>query len=235
MLFLFGCQNQEKEIDGFIIRGDIKNSNNNELLVLKFVDGKTEIDSILIVNNKFEYSGKVEEPYFMQLLIRDDKSTKGILSNSGKLTEFLIENSEIFIEGNSMEYDSVKVSGSKSDAILKEYLAKDKILSSEWNTLKIEYDKSVESNDTINRKKIGKELNNILQVQRIDLLKKYVSDNSNSVIGGLLPTFCTLEDVLTKENYEEIYNMLSEKIKNSQYGKSLFRKFNEVELSLGLN
>ena len=62
------------------------------------------------------YSGKVKEPYFVQFLIKEGEST------SGKLTEFMIENSEILVEGNSTAYDSVRVSGSQSDKILKEYL-----------------------------------------------------------------------------------------------------------------
>ena len=64
---LFGCNTQEKKLDGFIIKGNVKNLNNSKLLVLKFVNGGIEVDSISVVNNKFEYSGKVKEPYFIQL------------------------------------------------------------------------------------------------------------------------------------------------------------------------
>ena len=219
---LFGCQIQKEKIDGFIIKGNIKNLNNSQLLVLKFVDGGIEGDSIYVVNNKFEYSGKVKEPYFIQLLIKDGKSTKG------KLTEFMIENSEITIEGNSTEYDSVKVSGSSSDEILKNYLKEDNELNTRWNTLKLEYDKYVELNDSINKRKTAGELNTILQVDRVNLLKKYVKENSNTTVGALLPSFCTIENALNKKDYEEIYGMLSEEIKQTQYAKSLFDKFNKI-------
>ncbi|MGK0308899.1 MAG: hypothetical protein ACI8RP_001866 [Urechidicola sp.] len=220
---LIGCQNQAHKLNGFIIKGNVKNLNNSELLVLKFMNGGIEGDSISVVNNKFEYTGKVKEPYFVQLLIKNGKTTKG------KLTEFMIENSEIIIEGNSTEYDSVKVSGSKSDKILKEYLKKDQTLDTKWNELKLEYDTYVESNDTINLKKVGKELNYILQVERIGLLKKYVSDNSSSTVGALLPNFCTIENVLTKENYKELYDSLSEEIKTSGYGQGLLEKSKETK------
>jgi hypothetical protein len=220
---LIGCQSQAQKLDGFIIKGNVKNLNNSELLVLKFMNGGIEGDSISVVNNKFEYTGKVKEPYFVQLLIKDGKTTKG------KLTEFMIENSKIIIEGNSTEYDSVKVSGSKSDKILKEYFEKDQTLDTKWNELKLKYDKYVESNDTINRKKVGKELNYILQVERIGLLKKYVYDNSNSTVGALLPNFCTIKNALTKENYKELYDSLSEEIKTSDYGQGLLEKSKETK------
>jgi hypothetical protein len=220
---LIGCKNQEKKLDGFIIKGNITGLNNSELLVLKFINGGIEIDSIAVVNNNFKYTGKVKEPYFIQLLIKDGKTTKG------KLSEFMIENSEIIIKGNAPEYDSIQVSGSKSDKILKEYLEKDDVLATKWNELKLEYDKYVESNDTINRKKIAKKLNYILKEERIGLLKTYVFNNSNSTVGALLPNFCTIENALTKENYKELYNSLSEEIKKSDYGQELLEKSKEIE------
>lgn len=220
---LIGCQSQEKKLDGFIIKGNVNSLNNSELLVLKFINGGIEGDSISVVNNKFEYTGKVKEPYFIQLLIKDGKITKG------KLAEFMIENSEITIEGNSTEYDSIKVSGSKSDKVLKEYLRKDQLLATKWDNLKLKYDKYIESNDTINRKKVAKELNYILQIERVDLLKKYVSDNSDSTIGALLPNFCTIENALTKENFKELYNSLSEEIKKSDYGQGLLEKSTKIK------
>ena len=222
-LLLIGCQSPEKKLDGFIIKGNVNNLNNSELLVLKFLNGGIEGDSISVVNNKFEYTGKVKEPFYVQLLIKDGKTTKG------KLTEFMIENSEIIIEGSSIEYDSVKVSGSKSDKILKEYLQKDQVLGTKWDDLKLKYDKYIELNDTINRKKSGEKLNYILQVERVGLLKKYVSENSSSTVGALLPHFCTIENALTKENYKELYNSLSEKIKKSDYARGLLEKSKKLK------
>lgn len=221
ILLIFGCQNQKEKLDGFLINGNVKNLNNSELLVLKFVNGGIELDSISVTNDEFQYSGKVKEPYFIQILIRDGKETKG------KLTEFMIENSEITITGNSIEYDSVVVSGSNSDKILKEYLKKDEVLSSKWNDLKLEYDKYVELGDTTNRKAIAKKLNYILNEERVGLLKKYVSDYSNTTVGALLPSFCTIENALTKEDYKALYESLSEEIKKSDYGMGILEKSKE--------
>ena len=218
-LCLIGCQNQEKN-KGFVIKGEVKNLNNNELLVVKFVDGGMELDSILVLNNKFEYTGIVKEPYFVQLLLSEGNSTKG------KLTEFMIENAEIIIEGSDTNFDSIQVSGSKSDRILKEYFKKDEALSLQWNLLKIEYDTYVESNDTINQKEIKKKLNTILKINRVGLLKRYVKENSHNIVGPLLPIFCTLENVLTENDYEEMYNTLGDEIRKTDYGQTLFQKFN---------
>ena len=218
---LIRCQNQEKKTEGFKVKGNVNGLNNSKLLVLKFVNESIEIDSINVVNNKFEYTGKVLEPYFIQFMIKEGKNTKG------KLTEFMIENSEITVEGNSIEYDSVKVSGSTSDKVLKNYLKDDNLLNEKWDNLKLEYDQYVELNDTINKKKTADKLNVILQVDRVNLLKQYVKENSNTTVGALLPSFCTIESALTEKDYQNFYNILSEEIKQTQYAKNLFSKFNK--------
>lgn len=222
ILSFLSCKYQKEKLDGFIIKGNVKHLDDNELLVIKFDNGGMEIDSIPVINNKFKYAGKVKEPYFIQLLIKEGNETKG------KLTEFMIENSEITITGNSIEYDSIKVVGSKSDKILKEYLKKEESLRSKWNTLKVDYDKYVKLGDSINRKKVAEKLNYILKEERVGLLKKYVSNYSDTTIGALLPNFCTIENVLTQEDYKVLYNSLSDKIKKTDYGKGLLVKSKSI-------
>ncbi|NQZ85916.1 MAG: DUF4369 domain-containing protein [Winogradskyella sp.] len=220
LLFIFSCQ--KNNLEGFLLKGDVKGLNNSTLLVLKFIGDNMELDSISVSNDKFEYKGNVDEPYFVQLLIKDGKSTKG------KLTEFMLENSKIEITGNSIEYDSVKVKGSKSDKTLKKYFADDKLLSDKWDKLKVDYDKFVEENDTINRKKIAKQLNQIVQVDKVNLVKKYVRENSNSKIGALIPNFCTIENELNQNDWKEIYEYLTPEIRETGYGKRILKKLDTI-------
>ena len=65
----------------------------------------------------------------------------------GKITEFILEASDIYIVGCSKEYEDVKVFGSKSDKILKEYLAADNLLDVRWNKLKKEKDEFERAGD----------------------------------------------------------------------------------------
>ncbi|NNK87504.1 MAG: DUF4369 domain-containing protein [Flavobacteriaceae bacterium] len=219
-VFLFlGCQHTKQPIDGFTVKGDINGLGNSKILIIKFVDNGMELDSIFPENDSFTYSGKVKEPYFIQMLVSTSDST------TNKLTEFMIENSEISVTGNTVDYDSVKVSGSKSDRILKEYFKEDESLNARWNELKLEYDQAVASNDSVQRKTLAKELNKIFKVDRVGLLKKYVADHANTTVGALIPAFCTIEDALTTEDYREIYNMLSDSIKISGYGQNILEKF----------
>lgn len=71
---------------------------------------------------------------------------------------------------------------------------------------------------------MGVELNKILFDQRIPLLKKYVYVNKNNIVAALLPNFCTLQNVLRKEDYFEMYQSLAEKMKQTDYGKSVYER-----------
>lgn len=62
--------------------------------------------------------------------------------------------------------------------------------------------------------------------ERIPLLKKYFNENSNTIVGALLPNFCTLNEVLKKEDYLEMYNALTLSMRKSDYEKISFEKTN---------
>jgi uncharacterized protein DUF4369 len=205
-----------------MVKGNIGGLNDSKIMVLRFIGNSFEVDSISPENNQFEYTGKVEEPYFVQFLIKNEES-------STKLCEFMLENSEINITGNSIDFDSVKVSGSESDKILKDYFSEDKLLDEKWDDLKLKYDQYVESDDTLNRKSSAKKLNHIIQVERVELVKKYVREYSNKKTGALIPSFCSIEDKLTKEDYTEIYNYLTPEIQQTGYGKRILEKITGEE------
>jgi hypothetical protein len=125
-------------------------------------------NSVQAENNKFSFTGEIGEPYFVQILIKEGSST------SGKLTEFMLEASNIFIKGTEPKYEKVTVEGSRSDAVLKAYFVEDNVLTSRWDSLKVFYDKAVELNDSTARKHYAQKLNHITQVDRVELLRDYV-------------------------------------------------------------
>ncbi len=212
---MIGCKQQEPALEGFEVKGEVDGLGNSELLMIKFVNGGIELDTLTSQNDAFTYTGEVNEPYLVQLMVKQGDT------NTIKLTEFMLENSRISVSGNAVAYDSVRVSGSESDRVLKAYFKEDDALMEQWNGLKLEYDQAVQAGDTTARKKLARQLNKILQEDRVGLLKEYVYEHSNTTVGALLPAFCTIEDVLTPEDYNELYEVLSDSIKVTDYGKNL--------------
>ncbi len=207
-------QAQTPTQEGFVVQGNIKGLGNSQITVIKIIGDDFDIDHITSHNDRFTYRGQVEEPYFVQLLLKKD-------SVSRKLCEFMLENSQITITGSATAYDSVQVSGSKSNEVLKKYFAEDNLLDAKWDRLKLEYDKYTEAGDTLNRKRVARQLNHILQVEKVALLKRYVKQYNDQIVGALLPNFCTLKDVLTSADYAEMYEMLTPAIQQSGYGQSI--------------
>ena len=201
------------------LKGNIVGLKSDSLLILKIKGALFEGAKIKVVNGIFNYTDQIGEPYLIQLfkLTSTDKT-------DGKLAELLVEPALITIEAKSDSFEEVRIKGSKSDAILKNYLEEDRQIVNKWERLKIDYDKYVVQNDTLNKKKVGILLNQILFGERIPLLKKYVKANHHNIIGALLPNFCTLKDVLKKEDYLEMYHMLTNDMKNSDYAKSTLNR-----------
>lgn len=218
LMLLASCQETEKPIDGFLVEGDVKGLGDSQILVLKLINGNLELDTIQPLDDKFTYTGKVKEPYFIQMLTIAGDST------TGKLAEFMLENSRISVTGNSIEYDSVTVSGSVSDKVLKAYFKEDDALTAEWDALKVKYDAAVEAKDSIERKKLAKQLNQIFKGDRVELLKKYVTEHKDTKVGALIPAFCTIENALTPADYRELYDTLADSIQQTDYGQELLSR-----------
>lgn len=197
------------------IKGNVIGLKSDSLLILKVKGSVFEGAKVKVVDGVFNYKDKIGEPYFIQLF-----KLKHTGETDGKLAEFVVEPGIITVEGKSDSFEDISIKGSKSDLVLKSYLKDDQKIVDKWERLKIDYDKYTSQKDTLNKKKIGLQLNEILFKERIPLLKKYVKANYNNMVGALLPNFCTLKALLKSEDYLEMYNMLTSEIKTSNYAKS---------------
>lgn len=204
----------------FKVKAHVVGLKNDSLLVLKWSGKQASAEKVGVHDGNFEFEGAISEPYFLQLF----KIRNGSRETEGKLTEFLAESGNISIYGKSPEFSRIEIKGSSSDKVLKAYLKEDQKMAEQWNLLKVEYDKYVLQKDTLRRKAAGEELNRILFKQRVPLLKQYVAKYNNTILGALLPNFCTLQEVLRKEDYLAMYQLLSPAMQMTNYGKSIYEK-----------
>ena len=204
----------------YLIKGKVEGLLSDSLMILKFKGENIEAAKINVTKGFFKFKDSISEPYFIQMLKLSNEAGK----TDGKLTEFLVESGKITIKGSSDKYESIKIKGSKADLALKRYLEEDKSLQKKWDSLYTIYEDYVLKEDTINRKSVGQTLNNITFEQRVPLLKKYVRQYNYNIIGALIPNFCSLQEVLKKEDYLEIYNLLDEKMRKTNYGQNIFEK-----------
>ncbi len=220
LLSASGLQAQGK----YTVYGDVRGLDNERLMVLSFVGDKLTMDIVPVTNNQFQFSGELEAPRWVQLLLLKDGSDT---ETTGKLTEFILEASDIYVVGCSKEFKDVKVYGSKMDKVIKAYLREDRELADKSTRLYEQMQQYLSQADSVNAQKLKADILKVIYEERIPLLKSYVRENSNSMIGATLPVFCTLGKKLRKEDYEEMYNSLSEEIRNSKFGENLKSVFTD--------
>lgn len=199
--------------DTFFVEAHIAGLQDTEILILRYDEG-VQIDTIHSVGGKFSYSGSVANPMQVQFLAQVDTTFQ-------KLADFILENSNITVEGSLFNLNDIKISGSQLDKILKAYLDKDQILENKWDSIKIIYDDFKKINDSANIKKYADQLDKILREDRVNLLKSYVLEYYNETAGALIPNFCSIGDILSAHDYLEMYHILSADTKQSYYGQMI--------------
>lgn len=116
--------------------------------------------------------------------------------------ELFLDNSLWKVTGTYQEYNDAAVLGSGIDAQWKQYFKEDQQLV----------------------KNASFKGDPVVVHQRKELLKKYVKDLHSSYAGALIPNFCTIEKSLTPADWIEIYDFLSEDMKDSYYGRKIKAK-----------
>src|SRR5690606_11391022 len=101
-ILLFSCK-KDHASKGFVINGTIQNAPDSSKVVM-YLYPNTEIivDSTIIINEKFQFIGKVERPKLAMLRIESTRDSK----------MFWLENEKINISGEKGIFVSSKVSGS---------------------------------------------------------------------------------------------------------------------------
>lgn len=209
-ILIVSCTNKEEK---FIIQGTVKGIEDNTPILLlnsgSITSSNIPVDSTTVVNEKFTFSGRVDQPKEFYIII---KSTMDF-------TSIWIENSMITFKAETKKFMDAKISGSKTQRI-------DDLLMDRLNPLykaqepidKIaieRFDKYPDSifNDSITLKQAEgeKKINACIR----EFIKDYPS---NSLSASLLNVYKTN---LEKEVVSELYALMNEETKNTVYGKSV--------------
>jgi hypothetical protein len=196
--------------NGYTIKGHVDGLTDNSKIYL--IDGgrRKTIDSAIVKNETFTLKGDLSEAAHTYLF----------LGKSKKLADILLDNREIFVSGSEPSYDSIKVSGSEIDKQWKEWYGADQRIGYRRYQLNQISKSLTEKGDTAAGNKI-KAIADELMNDRILLLKQSVKRNGDSPAGAVLPTLCTIQDQLTKDDVLQMYNSLSAKMKNTYFGNEI--------------
>ena len=198
---------------GYEVTGQISGLADGTRLYL--IDGsrRVRIDSATVQQGHFTLRGKVAEPVHTYLYAGRGRT-------STKLTDILLDNQHVEINGSKPLYDDVIVSGSDIDRQWKEWFREDARLAQRRADLGQRATARLAQPDTAGAGTLRHERTQV-QRERITLLKAYVRRYHDTAVGAALPNLCTLSASLTGADYQEMYQSLTPRWQQSTMGREV--------------
>lgn len=205
-----------KAQNGYDIHGNIHGLIDNTKIYLINSGERKIIDSAFVKNEKFILKGRLKDVIHTYLYE----------GKTNKLADILLDNRKVKVLGETPNFDSVKVTGSDIDQQWKQWFNDDqKIGYLRYRIVEVT-ESLISQKDTVNSI-ILRQITDDLLKDRINLLKTYVKKYSNFPSGAVLPTLCTIQEKLTKNDLLEMFNSLSPKMQRTYLGKEVKKLSNE--------
>jgi len=222
VILFYGCNKNSEKINAknFIIIGNIKNIPNNNKVYLKTQENGelTILDSTIVIDEKFEFNGKIDKPIIYGVFLNNTKDAIGIF----------MENETITIEAFKDSLASSKISGSKTNDEYLDFVKKSNIIISKMNVLFPEFQKARAENDAEKLKEINKKMQEISNANTRFTLE-YARQHPNSYIGALALHSIINIPTVEKDTIKKIYNSFSDFVKKGDFALKT-KTFLETEI-----
>lgn len=214
-LLFFACKSEPARTD-YIIKGTAKDVYNGIRVHLNTIDAngrESLLATEMVVNEGFSFKGVAETP---------DLATISINSIPGKLP-FMLENSEIHIDIDKSNLAESKVTGSKSHQDFEAYQSgllaiKNDVLSNNTVITPANPEKELSLKELRSKQLIA------IETETQDYTIKFIKENKDSFYSLFLIEQETRKASFDIENYMDIYNNLSSRLKSSTAGVAVKTK-----------
>ncbi|MDN5211859.1 TlpA disulfide reductase family protein [Fulvivirgaceae bacterium BMA12] len=205
LLPLISC-NPDKNQERFEVNGIAKNIPDSTVVTIS--TNNKIIDSTIVLNEKFHFSGSVEKPTNVYLIVKNSRDYKS----------FWLENKVISFEGEKGKFMDSKITGSKTqleDDLLYVRTGPFREIQDSLGqilrdrTLRKSYRDSVWAEYNATRKKEGEAYQNFIEEFPNSLVSAHVLNIYKTTWG--------------KEKTSQLFELASEEIKQSENGKSIAR------------
>ncbi|MDP4292343.1 MAG: hypothetical protein Q8908_14790, partial [Bacteroidota bacterium] len=207
------------EINGYIENIDTASNkapfNQGTNIILRFLNFKKS-DTVQLFNHAFKFKGDVPEPSVAMI----DYPSGGVkvLIDSNSYNVYL---KEVQIDKIHYTYKDTIITRSKYFNLWRSFGDDLTLLYQNKSKLLNEIDK-MRNTDSISNLK--NKINEIDEKMAYDYKEVAINNPGNYAIAY----FLSAAPDFSYKNYIDIYNVLSEKVKNSYYGKKLFEKLNSI-------
>jgi peroxiredoxin len=201
---LFSCNEKPEEQRGFTLTGHVKNVPDSTMVVMS--RNNIDLDSAMVMDEKFRFSGEVEEPYSVFLMF----------SGIGEYTTLWLENSDIELSAEKGNMRDRVVTGSeiqKEDDLLDERIKPfQQARDSAFAVLR-------EENISEARRDSVSAFLRDLRKREIKVTQEFVRENPQTVVGTYILNF--YKTTWGREVTEELYADLPAERRDSKDGKMI--------------
>ena len=222
--FLILSCNSETKRDGYVINGNAKGIYNGIRVYLKAIDQNNrpvDMDSAVVMNEKFTFEGKVMVPQMSLLSINSVRGTLPII----------LENSEMTIDVNKDNLNESNILGSKSNEGLNTYNKSMMDLNKRRQEISLALREAAQSNDEAQTAVLNKELSEV-SIQMMNGPFDFVKNNGDNFYSLIL-----LESMLRRRNADlnktiEAYDGIDEELKATPKGKEVLAQVENAKIVL---
>lgn len=200
---LFSC-NSKPEQEEFTLTGTLKNIPDSTLVVMS--KGNTDLDSALVIDEEFRFTGKVEQPFSVYLM----------LPETGDYTTLWLENSNIELSAEKGKFEDRVISGSqtqKEDDVLEAGLRS--FRQTRDSTIAVNAEKSLSDDE---QDSIYAFFDNLRQ-KELQATRDFVRENPNSIVSVYVLDF--YKTTWGKKATEELYADIPAERRESTEGKMI--------------
>jgi peroxiredoxin len=217
MLFLLLClQSFGYQTKRFVVNGTVTGLKETQVYLVYMIKDVEKKDTVALKNGSFVFKGTVNEPCVAMLYNANHRLQR----------LFLLDNSEIQINGNIETPAQIKVTGSKRQF---EYEKLQEDIQNNRNKAIEASDKSNKARkvgDTVAQKRLKIQFDSLYKNEQT-IIKSFIKENPNSYLSANQLFFIVVENNL--EECKALYEPFSPTIKQSFYGKEVADRFATLE------
>ncbi len=220
-LLVTSCQEEVKRTD-YVINGNAEGVYNGIRVFLKDVDERgrqVTLDTAIVMNEVFTFQGAVTEPSLRYISVN---GVPGVLP-------IMLENKELQLNIDKKILANSKFSGSASHDLMIEYNTKMNEYKSSLRTINDAYSEAQFLRDTVKAESYKDELK-VLNDQIVEYPMNFVKSNKdNFMVMNIFDSQLRLRN-LDLDEIVEVFDGLSDELKNSEKGTEIKQKINALKL-----
>lgn len=211
----FGCiqpYQSTAQSDHFVITGEIEGLQDSTYLYLYYLEAGEIVDSVLVLDEKFQFKGSVDEPSRYIIQNKDYKNF---------MYKYLwVENTDIRITGDTEHFREAHVTGSKTEEEDQQFTSMLKPYEQKRDSLRQGVREKIKNEDTTGIKSMKKEIATLEQQIKAKKIA-FFKDHLSSYVTASRVSFACLTHELEKEEIAMLYALFPDHFKKATYGQNI--------------